>query len=281
MKKGIYGRLQQGICPFRAPIGYLDNGGGKLKTTDPIKAPLVKEVFNLYCSGEYSITSLTKEMSRRGLTGLAGRPVVRRNIETILRNPFYIGKILVCGKIYDGAHRPLISNKQFQRVKKIKQLRTLKKSTKHQRKYRGLITCANCNSVLTGENQKTYIYYRCHTAKCPNGSIREDRLEAQLASQLRHLQLSDKQRDDLRQRFSKWLRVSAPNEAVTSVRLRIANANARKERLIDLLADGTISEADFRLRKTEQRVRAWMFTRRTPCERSRTKRNLRLILKNY
>jgi DNA invertase Pin-like site-specific DNA recombinase len=29
-KKGIRGRLRQGIYPFGAPVGYLNNGGGKL-----------------------------------------------------------------------------------------------------------------------------------------------------------------------------------------------------------------------------------------------------------
>ena len=32
--KGITGRLKQGLYPFKAPIGYVDNGGGKPKTMD-------------------------------------------------------------------------------------------------------------------------------------------------------------------------------------------------------------------------------------------------------
>ncbi len=40
--KGITGRLKQGLYPFKAPIGYLDNGGGKPKTIDPERGPLVK-----------------------------------------------------------------------------------------------------------------------------------------------------------------------------------------------------------------------------------------------
>jgi DNA invertase Pin-like site-specific DNA recombinase len=31
VKKGIYGRLKQGIYPFNAPLGYINKGGGKLK----------------------------------------------------------------------------------------------------------------------------------------------------------------------------------------------------------------------------------------------------------
>ena len=39
-RKGIEGRLKQGLYPFGAPIGYLDNGKGKPKTPDPERARL-------------------------------------------------------------------------------------------------------------------------------------------------------------------------------------------------------------------------------------------------
>lgn len=34
--KGLYGRLKQGLYPFGAPVGYINRGGGQLKTIDPI-----------------------------------------------------------------------------------------------------------------------------------------------------------------------------------------------------------------------------------------------------
>ena len=51
VKKGLRGRLKQGIYPLGAPIGYLNQGGGKPKTPDPERAPLVKEAFELYGTG--------------------------------------------------------------------------------------------------------------------------------------------------------------------------------------------------------------------------------------
>ena len=200
-------------------------------------------------AGEYSITSLTEEMARRGLTGLAGRPVVRRNIETMLRNPFYTGNLLVCGKLYEGAHEPLITAAQFQRVKQIKAMRAQKKDTKHKRKYRGLLSCAECGATLTGETQKSHIYYRCHTSKCPNGSIREDRLDDQLVSRLKRLQIPAEDQAELRENLVSWLKDTSTGDLATSVRLRIADASARHDRLTDLMIDGTITKADFDLRK--------------------------------
>ncbi|HFD86328.1 MAG TPA: recombinase family protein, partial [Gammaproteobacteria bacterium] len=91
--KGLNQRLKQGLYPFRAPIGYLDNGAGKPKTPDPIKAPLIKLMFDLYNSGQYSYRSLQAEINQRGLRNHANSPISLTGIETILKNPFYIGII--------------------------------------------------------------------------------------------------------------------------------------------------------------------------------------------
>jgi len=87
-KKGLRGRIKQGFYPFAAPIGYLDHGGGQLKSIDPERGQMVRNVFELYASGQYSITSLVPEMKRRGLRSKSGRPISRRCIENILQNPF-------------------------------------------------------------------------------------------------------------------------------------------------------------------------------------------------
>ena len=249
VKKGLYGRIKQGQYPFKAPVGYLDNGEGQLKTIDPIKGPLVKLAFELYCSGEYSITSLTKEMRRLGLTGWYGKPVSRSNIETILRNPFFMGKMVVRGKLYDAKHEPLITAIQFQHVKDIKARRHRKKTTKHQMTYRSLLHCSDCKKLLTGERQKGRVYYRCHTSDCPSQTIREDRLTEQLEGALRRLQIASEGQQSLRKRYLNWLHDTKPCAVNSSVKLRIADASTRLDRLTDLLVDGTLTTADYESRK--------------------------------
>ena len=101
-KKGINGRLKQGLFPFRAPIGYLDTGKGKVKLSDPRKAPLIKELFSLYASGQYTLRSLRTEMTRRDLRNHSNRPISLHGIEVILRNSFYCGLITA----HSGVIRP-------------------------------------------------------------------------------------------------------------------------------------------------------------------------------
>ncbi len=253
VKKGIYGRLKQGIYPFRAPIGYLDTGGGNLKAVCPEKGPLVRKVFELYCSGEYSITSLTEEMRRRGLKGHQDSLVVRRSIDTILNNPFYCGQMLICGKLYQGAHEALVSTAQFRKVKAIKANRVVKKSTKQMFLYRGLLKCGACNGTLSGERQKAHVYYRCHTRGCGRGKIREDRLSMQVTSALSRLELSEEDASVVSEKMSAFLSQRGSDELARSIRLRIANATGRQERLTDLLVEGAIDKQDYELRKQNTR----------------------------
>jgi len=248
-KKGLYGRLKQGIYPFRAPIGYRDEGGGQLKSIDPIKGPLVKELFRLYLTCDYSITTLTDEMCRRGLTGYNNRPVVRRNVETILKTPFYCGQILVMGKLYKGNHEPLITVAQYRRVQAIKSRRYGKKNTKHGHPYRGLIHCGHCKSLLTAEKQRQQVYYRCHTSGCPGRTIREDRLMQSIARALTEVQIQPKDQGKISSKLKAWLEDGGQKDMERSLRLRISDIHAKQERLTDLLVEGTINQDAFKLRQ--------------------------------
>lgn len=62
VRKGLVGRLKQGIYPFAAPVGYVNNGGGKAKTIDPVTGPLVRKAFELYSTGEYGFHALRQEL---------------------------------------------------------------------------------------------------------------------------------------------------------------------------------------------------------------------------
>ncbi|RLJ40687.1 DNA invertase Pin-like site-specific DNA recombinase [Litoreibacter meonggei] len=249
VKKGLYGRLKQGIYPYRAPLGYLDTGGGNLKAIDPIKGPLVRTLFELYGSGEYSITSLTAEMQRRGLKGYGERLVVRRNVDAILNNPFYCGKMKGGGNLYDGKHEPLITTGQFRRIAEVKADRVQKRATKHRLLFRRLLRCVNCQRLLTGERQKTHIYYRCHTADCQQRTAREDALEEQFLRAFQHVQICSKDKETIANHVQAWLVDTGRKDMQKSLQLRLADTKTRQDRLTDLLVDGAIEKPDYDVRK--------------------------------
>ena len=117
-KKGLRGRLKQGIYPGPAPLGYLDKGPGKAKEPDPVRAPLIRIAFELYASGQHNLNTLVEELHRLGLRNRNGNRVTRTGFSHLLNNPFYIGLIRVNtnGEMFSGSHQPLISKALFDRV---------------------------------------------------------------------------------------------------------------------------------------------------------------------
>lgn len=191
--KGIRGRLKQGLCPWRAPIGYQDNGGGKAKTIDPVTAPSIKRLFELYASGQHSLRSLVIEMRQSGFRTRAGRTLARHAIAWVLSNPFYCGilKVRSTGETFIGVHEPIISVALYEAVQAVKLGKTGKKLAKHEFLYRGLFQCADCEHAITPERQKGHAYYRCHTPDCPTKAAREEALDVAIRSLLADFSFSN------------------------------------------------------------------------------------------
>lgn len=255
--KGLNGRLGQGLYPFRAPIGYLDNGRGKPKTPDPKKAPFIREMFELYGSGQYSLRTLQTEITRRGLRNLNDRPLTLHGVETILNNSFYTGVITISrtGATFDGVHEPIIPAKLFQRVQDIKSGRSGPKTTRHNHLFQGLFRCGLCTGPMSPEIQKGRCYYRCQRTGCPTATIREDRLEDAIRYRLRQLQLKPRPAKRLEKVWLLSGLEEDSEEKAKALRLQIADEKKRLDRLTDLLLDATIDAGTYSERQRSGRLR--------------------------
>lgn len=174
VRKGINGRLNQGLYPFKAPRGYLDCGSGKVKQPDPVVAPLIILAFQLYATGQYSLNSLRIELYTRGFCTASGRPLSPGTLAKLLRSPFYKGDITVQGRIYQGKHQPLVSDELFDRVQAMLTAKRPRKKRRHCFQYSRCLRCSGCGHFLIGEKQKQFVYYRCHS--CAGVCVREDRV---------------------------------------------------------------------------------------------------------
>lgn len=191
VRKGFYGRIKQGFYPMPAPIGYLNQGGGKAKTIDPCTGPLIKETFLLYATGRYSLDSLAAKMNELGLRRRSNQPLSRNHIASILHNVFYTGiiRIKLKEEYFAGCHEPIISKQLFDKVQKVLSRKLTKtKGKTHLAEsflFRGFLICLTCGRLLSGEKQKGHIYYRCHTKDCPEKTIREERVRTSVWSLLK------------------------------------------------------------------------------------------------
>lgn len=247
--KGINGRLRQGLYPFKAPIGYVDNGKGRPKTIDPARAPLVRQAFELYASGNHSFLSLTAEMKRRGLVNYRGRALTKGGIEKVLRNPFYFGliRITTTGDTYPGIHQPIISAAIFERVQELRSGKSGKKVTKHRFAYRGLFRCLACGNTMTGERQAGHVYYRCHVTGCPTTCVREEAITTAMVDMLSGLRLDPIATTRLHEAVETFL--TEEGGRIGSLELSLGQVESRLQRLADAFIDNMVDEDTYQARR--------------------------------
>jgi DNA invertase Pin-like site-specific DNA recombinase len=260
-KKGIYGRLKQGFYPFRAPIGYLDQGAAKTKTPDPVMARLVQQTFELYGTGTFPLPALAAYMYERGLRNRRGSQVTVNGISKILTNPFYIGIIRInkTGQDFSGMHVPLVSRELFDRIQALLHGKAVDRVVRHSFLFSRLVRCASCRYSLIGELQKGNTYYRCHNRPfksppvCPITSIKEEQLESAVQSVIATLTLSKVEIDYLREWIAEQhLHLGAEREAEKrATSLQLEALRTRMNRLTDLLIDGTVEKPAFEEKQKE------------------------------
>jgi site-specific DNA recombinase len=253
IRKGIRGRLKEGLISHGAPLGYLNRGKGKVKEIDPFKGPLVRQAFEMYASGGHTLETIVGELHRRGLRNTRGKPLCLNSLSIILSNPFYSGLIRVkaTGETHVGAHQPLISMALFNRVRAqiARKLRT--QGWIHEFTFRGLFTCSLCGRRLLGEVQKGHKYYRCHTKGCPTKTFREEVLEAAVLSSWPSIAVGADEREQLLREIDK-VRVdddAGERQRQDGIKAQLANIQERHARLVDAVIDGLVDKASFEQRK--------------------------------
>ena len=199
--KGLCKKADQGNYPCKAPYGYQNVKDGKKKKIAPDldTAPIVKKLFNLYATGNYSLKSLADKMYKSGFFYCPSTPRFPTSVlQRMLNNPIYYGDFRFKGKLYEGSHTPLVTRKKFELVNQF-----LKKhgNGKHNDTrvfmlYRGLIHCADCGCLMTGErHKKKYVYYHCtfSKGKCNNTDyIRSEVLDTMIENIIKKISFDGK-----------------------------------------------------------------------------------------
>lgn len=260
VKKGYYGRLKQGLCPYPAPLGYLNNGAGKPKTVDPVQGSIVRKAFELYANGRYSLDTLASELYHLGLRtretpkNTGGMKVSRNTISDILSNPFYMGVLYLkkTNGTFAGIHEPLITRQLFEKVQQVKSGKYVRQVQVHNFLFSRLIVCHSCGRALIGEAQKHRIYYRCHRKHDKPIGIRSDRLEKKIASFFERLRLSPEEvrMVDIELEHMRKNNAQQCEEAIKQFRMALQAVQQKNERITDIYIDGLLNRAELEQKKT-------------------------------
>ena len=155
VKKGMAEKAAQGDFPHKAPFGYKNNTETHTIEVDEAVAKVIRRLFELYASGQYSLRALRKQAIAEGLMKPSGRPFGISELEYHLKNPIYYGTFRWKGTLYRGNHTPLVRKSLFDQVQAVFKEANKPKLTRREFTFRGPLTCGYCGCQLTAEIKKS------------------------------------------------------------------------------------------------------------------------------
>lgn len=254
--------LRNGQFPGKGCFGYTNislPSGQKSIVINPDQAPWVVKIFEEYAKGNNSYQTIADKMKAEGFPrSIRGALITDRTVELILRNPFYYGMMKIKNQLYPHKYEKIITEELFHRVQGV-----IANHHKAPIQYagkpillRGLITCKNCGSAVSGDIKKEkYVYYACHNARrlCIKKWVKEEVLLKVMLDQLDQIKLTDDQIDQVARHIEEY-EVKEQEVIQQAQRLRNDQLNITQERiskLIDMHIDGKIDGATYHFKLEE------------------------------
>lgn len=199
----------------RAILGYdVEKESKKLKINEK-EAELVREIFDLYVRERSALSTAnilnekgytTKRQPRRSGAFYGGKKFNKPDINFILNNVLYTGKVRYAGQIYDGVHEAIISEATFNKAQEVmaanRVRRTGAKNSQFVGLLRHLLRCKHCNKIMfptyasKDKGSKKYRYYVCSGAQkrgykeCPTRSVNAQAIEDAVINNLKTIAAS-------------------------------------------------------------------------------------------
>ena len=245
MKKGQYtgGNLRK--------FGY--KIVGKEYDIDEEESKVVRMVFDLYSTGQYSTYSLSKEMEERGYA-VDGRQICR-----ILKSDAYYGNEV--GE-YGLHYRPIISKELFDKCAEIRNANKIDMKRGKRTILGGkLVKCPVCGATCTS-NSRHYVCSRhAHRGECANGfALRQCVADGLLwrIAQTEHLQYLVDMNENNTDEYQKQL--ETVEEKLSAAKKKTDDFTKKKQRIVETYLEGLIDKKsrDLKIAKLEDEAKFQM-----------------------
>ena len=152
-KRGLRQKVRNGDYPSQAPVGYINDSRTKSVVVDKKKSKIIRLAFEKYAKGESRLEDISNFLAKNGIVSRGGKIISKTRASFILSNPFYIGLFKYGGERHEGKYEPIVSKKLFDKAQEILKLRGVpdRKSKNEPQPFCGLISCASCGMMITGE----------------------------------------------------------------------------------------------------------------------------------
>ncbi len=214
---------EKGKCTYRAPIGYLNTGSMDYKPMDPLRGPIIADMFKLYATGDWSLSDIAGWANEQGFSTVpmrprrtkaeiladgdeeapaerekVSKPIDENGVSRILTNQFYMGKVLGPDGLFieSTSHEALVDNNTFNQVQALlgRKRVSVHYAEKLDHPLRGMIRCAHCNRVYTPYTKKGHLYFNARCVKGCENTMKNcsfDRIAERIRGLLENLYFTD------------------------------------------------------------------------------------------
>ena len=266
VKRAMQYNWKNGQWQGFAPVGYLNIRHEDEKAdiiVDPVRAPMVQKLFIEYATGNHTMKSLVDLAHVMGLKSTqkkCTKTLSRVQINAMLKNPFYVGRMRIKEEEIPHKYPPLITEDVFQRVQDIlsgrSQISYSSKAWYGEKDFvlRGLIRCAHCGNLMTTERHikksgKVYTYLKCNhiDRTCTQKPVSEQELLKQIEDKLFHqLHLTPELKKNIQQAVKDGMKEESKNNAAykRSLTMERDQLEAKKKKLVIAWLDGQLSKEE-------------------------------------
>ncbi len=270
--RGVNSKLKKGIAPILAPPGYKNDTskrqGERDIVIDEVQFPLVRKIFEMYLTNNYSVQQLWFEAEKLKIRSHRGKIISKTQLYKMLRNPFYTGtRFIYANTLYtNGIHERMITDAEFDLIQELMDGRSRPRGAINTNLLTGIMHCGECGRMITSEvktkqykngTSQTFIYYRCTKKwkgqKCNQPYIPAKVLEEQVLTFMDSITLST----PFVEWAIKWLKVMHGNQEKLREAKYKSTEQSYKEvvkkinRVVEMTMDGMLSTQEGMAKKQE------------------------------
>lgn len=216
--RGLRSKAENGWMPNRPPIGWMNDKDTHQIIVDDQdnRFTIVRNMWDMMLSGNYSVPQVWKKSIEWGLRTKTYRHSGNKHLSLsncyrLFDDPFYFGIFRWKEKLWQGKHKPMITQEEFERVQSIIKKKVQKPKLKDNSfGYSGKIFCGECGCMCTAEYKKKiikktkeerwYRLYRCtrkrYHLKCSQKRyLNQNDIDDQIVEEMKKYSINEKVRD--------------------------------------------------------------------------------------
>lgn len=252
---------------------------------DENQAPIVKELFELYATGKYSMKNLETYFYNKGVRNTRGNKLAHSTMSNIIKNPkymgYYVGNKVQVVDMFTKKQKflpedewviykdetgevvpPIVSEELWQRANEVLKLRSLdviqkQNKTNHNNLLTGKLICAHCGKPYyrkdtVSKKGTADSAWRCSgkikNGKdfCPSLTIYEHEIIPILQDVFKSSQRNIEELSELILKFSEeLLKTNDGANRIENLNKAIANEQKKKQKLLQLNIEGQFPDSEF------------------------------------